>query len=61
MYSRQHKETIQICNHMFKNMENKNMTRNSHHGFTTGQFRLTNVIAFYDEMIGTVGKETTIG
>lgn len=57
MYSRQHKETIQICKHMFKNTDNMNMTRNSWHGFTTGKFCLTNVIALYDEMIGTVGKE----
>ena len=42
-------------------MENKKMTRNSQHGFTTGKFCLTNVIALYDKMIGTVGKEKAAG
>lgn len=61
MYSRQHKEAIQICKHMFKHMKNKNMTGNSWHGFTTGNFCLTKVIALYDEKIGTVYKEKASG
>jgi len=61
MYSRQHKETIQTSKHMFKNMENKNMIRNSRHRFTSDEFCLTSVIALYDEMVGTVGKEKAVG
>lgn len=61
MCSRQHKETIQIYKHMFKNVKNKNMTKNSQHGFTTGKLYLTNLISLYDEMTGRVGKEKAVG
>lgn len=37
------------------------MTRNSRHGFTTGKFCLTNMVALYYETIGTVGKEKAVG
>lgn len=60
MCSRQHKETIQICKHMFKNVEKKNMPKNSQHGFTTGKFCLTNPIPLYDEMTGRVSKEKAV-
>ena len=41
-----------ICRHM----NNKQIIRNSQHGFTKGKSLLTNLITFYDEMTGLVDK-----
>ncbi|CAM4688408.1 unnamed protein product [Lepidochelys kempii] len=42
------KETI------LKHVEERKMIRNSQHGFTKGKSYLTNLIAFYDEITGSV-------
>ncbi|CAM5073894.1 unnamed protein product [Natator depressus] len=42
------KETIQ------KHLEERKVIRNSQHGFTKGKSCLTNLIAFYDEITGSV-------
>ncbi|CAM5090507.1 unnamed protein product [Eretmochelys imbricata] len=39
---------------ILKHLEERKMIRNSKHGFTTGKSCLTNLIAFYDEITGSV-------
>ncbi|CAM4544961.1 unnamed protein product [Lepidochelys olivacea] len=39
---------------VLKHLEERKVTRNSQHGFTKGKSCLTNLIAFYDEITGSV-------
>ncbi|CAM4627902.1 unnamed protein product, partial [Lepidochelys olivacea] len=50
------KETI------LKHLEERKVIRNSQHGFTKGKSCLTNLIAFYDEITGSVdmGKAVNV-
>jgi len=41
---------------IIKQMEEKKVIRSSQHGFTKGKSRLTNLIAFYDDMTGWVDE-----
>ncbi|CAM5148073.1 unnamed protein product [Natator depressus] len=41
---------------ILKHLEERKVIRNSHHGFTKGKSCLTNLIAFYDEITGSVDE-----
>ncbi|CAM4549252.1 unnamed protein product [Lepidochelys kempii] len=41
---------------ILKHLEERKVIRNSHHGFTKGKSCLTHLIAFYDEIIGSVNE-----
>ncbi|CAM4696974.1 unnamed protein product [Lepidochelys kempii] len=41
-------------------LEERKVIRNSQHGFTKGKSCLTNLIAFYDEITGSVDEEKTV-
>ncbi|CAM5105390.1 unnamed protein product [Natator depressus] len=41
---------------ILKHLEERKVIRNSQHGFTKGKSRLTNLIAFYDEITGSVDE-----
>ncbi|CAM4525236.1 unnamed protein product [Caretta caretta] len=47
---------------IWKHLEERKVIRNSQHGFTKGKSCLTNLIAFYDEITGSVdeGKEVDV-
>jgi len=45
-----------ILDVIIKQVEEKRVIRSSQHGFTKGKSRLTNLVAFYDGMIGWVDE-----
>ncbi|CAM5080058.1 unnamed protein product [Eretmochelys imbricata] len=45
---------------ILKHLEERKVIRNSQHGFTKGKSCLTNLIAFYDEITGSVDEEKAV-
>ncbi|CAM4686112.1 unnamed protein product [Lepidochelys kempii] len=45
---------------ILKHLEERNVIRNSQHGFTKGKSCLTNLIAFYEEITGSVDEGKTV-
>ena len=49
-----------LLERVFKHMKDQKVIGSSQHGFTKGKSYLTNLITFYDEMIGLVDRERTV-
>ncbi|CAM5156623.1 unnamed protein product [Natator depressus] len=45
---------------ILKHLEERKVIRNNQHGFTKGKSCLTNLIAFYDEITGSVDEEKAV-
>ncbi|CAM4578822.1 unnamed protein product [Lepidochelys olivacea] len=45
---------------ILKHLEERKVIRNSQHGFTKGKLCLTNLIAFYDEITGSVDERKVV-